>query len=48
MLDQIVNSVRSNNLSLKYQKLRYRVSQKTWEFSDELDIVFVMNLHFNT
>ena len=21
----------------------YRVSQKTWEFSDELDIVFVMN-----
>jgi len=22
---------------------RYRVSQKTWEFSDEFDIVFVMN-----
>ena len=21
----------------------YRVSQKTWEFSDELDIVFVIN-----
>ena len=21
----------------------YRVSQKTWEFSDEFDIVFVMN-----
>ena len=21
----------------------YRVSQETWEFSDELDIVFVMN-----
>jgi len=25
------------------QSLGYRVSQKTWEFSDELDIVFVMN-----
>ena len=24
-------------------ELIYRVSQKTWEFSDELDIVFVMN-----
>jgi len=23
----------------------YRLSQKTWEFSDELDIVFVMNWH---
>ena len=23
--------------------LTYRVSQKTWEFSDEFDIVFVMN-----
>ena len=22
---------------------RYRVAQKTWEFSDEFDIVFVMN-----
>ena len=22
---------------------KYRVSQKTWEFSDEFDIVFVMN-----
>ena len=21
----------------------YRVSQKTWEFSDEFDVVFVMN-----
>ena len=24
-------------------KWKYRVSQKTWEFSDEFDIVFVMN-----
>ena len=24
-------------------KSMYRMSQKTWEFSDELDIVFVMN-----
>jgi len=24
-------------------KNKYRVSQKTWKFSDELDIVFVMN-----
>ena len=23
--------------------IKYRVSQKTWEFSDEFDIVFVMN-----
>ena len=23
----------------------YKVSQKTWEFSDEFDIVFVMNQH---
>ena len=23
--------------------LKLRVSQKTWEFSDEFDIVFVMN-----
>ena len=23
--------------------LQYRVSQKTWELSDEFDIVFVMN-----
>ena len=26
----------------------YRVSQKTWVFSDEFDIVFVMNRHCNT
>ena len=25
------------------EQLMYRVSQKTWEFSDELDIVFVMS-----
>ena len=25
------------------RRLKYRVSQKTWEFSDEFDIVFVMN-----
>ena len=30
-------------LFLKVLRFRYRVSQKTWEFSDELDIVFVMN-----
>ena len=24
-------------------KVNYRVSQKTWEFRDEFDIVFVMN-----
>ena len=30
------------------RKVLYRVSQKTWEFSDVLDIVFVMNQHCNT
>ena len=30
--------------NLQYSFLEfYRVSQKTWEFSDELDIVLVMN-----
>ena len=29
-------------------KSTFRVSQKTWEFSDEFDIVFVMNQHCNT
>jgi len=27
----------------KHGYILYRVSQKTWKFSDELDIVFVMN-----
>ena len=29
--------------NLTYLYLTYRVSQKTWEFSDEFNIVFVMN-----
>ena len=29
--------------SINNKVLSYRVSQKTWEFSDEFDIVFVMN-----
>ena len=30
-------------LNSKVHVAMYRVSQKTWEFSDEFDIVFVMN-----
>jgi len=29
--------------SLKFFIFNYWVSQKTWEFSDEFDIVFIMN-----
>ena len=32
-----------NRKSIKIVESWYRVSQKTWEFSDKLDIVFVMN-----
>ena len=32
-----------NNKNNKSTLSVYRVSQKTWEFSDEFDIVFVMN-----
>ena len=33
-----------SQLNIKISSVEsYRVSQKTWEFSDELDIVFVMN-----
>ena len=35
----------SNELFFYQITFKYRVSQKTWEFSDELDIVFVMNQH---
>jgi len=34
---------KTTRIELELSHISYRLSQKTWEFRDELDIVFVMN-----